>query len=599
MGDYYLVKTDRLEIIGRHVGRSPSDDKQIPGFAALGGVVITGSLVGGQTITIPALDYATLRDNYESIQHHPSLFVQEGAPPLPLNCPPYPQWNATCYAKTEMRSECTWMKWNGTELADGTKGAGCGQYNTFSKGVLVEHGKGKLVFDLLTGAETVREHWSTYTITLLDGVKIIVNQGKTQNLYISTPCKSILSSDGVIAGHCGDFNGDFENDKIENYNCPMLVGDCQESTSATEHLGNYGPDCGVLPRHDKCTDMMHQEFEPICARIFPTATQPAAQVDCVTDCCVDRQECVDKDFEDQFAHCSMTGDPHIKTFGAEGINSHVYFPHGDFYAFKSPQLTVQVRYSSVRSDFKAQVFGVALTGPLVGKMLPGGAYPVLEVPMLTSGAALRLDQNTAIAGNCTTDCTVETDYWKATYGKGFKVGMWWDEDFVIQQLADGHAAFLKNESSGELVKVVKKKRKTVTIDLHHNDMSLAKLVVNNGKRQNIMLEVRSVLLDTSFTGELQGHCLNEQADKCDGSDKVPDGESLFKDPHPSPSIECPMEDPCPELREYEAVCQNEHNGTHPTVTCESALKGLLAACAIDCCQAGKCPVEDDGLGDDA
>ena len=107
------------------------------------------------------------------------MFVQEGEA-IPLNCAPYAQWRTACYNKTGAWPECTWSKWHDKILLDGTKGAGCGQYDTFSKGIMVEHGKGPVVFDILTNEENPRIHGSTYTITLLDGVKIIVNQGKME-----------------------------------------------------------------------------------------------------------------------------------------------------------------------------------------------------------------------------------------------------------------------------------------------------------------------------------------------------------------------------------------------------------------------------------
>jgi len=87
---------------------------------------------------------------------------------------------------------------------------------------------------------------------------------------------------------------------------------------------------------------------------------------CITDCCGDRDTCPDMDNEGEWADCLIQGDPHLKTFDSPVVNKNAYAPLDVYYLVDNEYITVQGRYGSTRSDNRASLMGVAVTGVLTG-----------------------------------------------------------------------------------------------------------------------------------------------------------------------------------------------------------------------------------------
>jgi len=106
MGDYYLVKTEKLQVAARYVGNPAVDmDKACKQqFARVGGVVITGELVNGQTISIPSYSYKkAARFN----QQEPAKLATTVGLEVPLQCDPFQTWKQQCLSRLQGEGSCT------------------------------------------------------------------------------------------------------------------------------------------------------------------------------------------------------------------------------------------------------------------------------------------------------------------------------------------------------------------------------------------------------------------------------------------------------------------------------------------------------------
>lgn len=90
--------------------------------------------------------------------------------------------------------------------------------------------------------------------------------------------------------------------------------------------------------------------------------------------------------------CTVSGDPHIKTFDSPEVNVHYYY-NGDYYLVKSQFLNIQARYWSSAKSGKSSVKGLAVGGDIMeGRVLmiePGNGMIRLdgvEVKLEESGS---------------------------------------------------------------------------------------------------------------------------------------------------------------------------------------------------------------------
>lgn len=669
MGDYYLVKTEKLQVAARYVGSPKADankECKKQQFARVGGVVITGELVNGQTISIPSYSYK--KSAKLKLQETAKLATTIGLE-VPLQCAPFQTWRGQCLSASQGEDGCTLddvpefsrlksaakalrvekkkLKKEKKELKDiKAKSSaawsavrahkcfktGCLRYKKWqeeclakdiireSDGVTVKFGKGTNVLRQLKEGNGKKlnkkdkaERGTTFTITLKEGVTVVVNQGVTHHVSIETPNRlAIAGPDEIVEGHCGNYDCEFANDILEKRACSAPVhpfDPCSGDGLVALSLGKYPEDqCGVQPKKSECSTIQFREFKEICKTYggFNEDDEVEALRDCIEDCCQDREECPDKDNEDEFAHCLMAGDPHIKTFGSEAYNTDVFFPHADFYALKTEALSIQVRYSSFRDDNKAQIMGIAISGPLVGAEDENGEFPRIELPlakgpvdgdeavpyMMVDGETVwgwddwarcrdEAKQDPTTVGP--RGCTEETDNYKATFGYGFQVGSYFDENYEMTRGPEGRVNFALDASNHKIKLEHWSAPRTITLEFKEEGVEdVVKLIVNTGgPRQNMLLQVRGSLLGESQ--EVTGQCVALAQDKCQGSDKVAEEDEFFESLHPSPSIVCPEDTECADRAHYSEVCVNLHSGVDE-VFLGRVVGNIISRCVTDCCQ---------------
>lgn len=99
--------------------------------------------------------------------------------------------------------------------------------------------------------------------------------------------------------------------------------------------------------------------------------------------------------------CSLTGDPHIKTFDREMIDTHFY-NYGDYWLVKRSDIWVQARYWSTRKDGNSAIRALAISEPRV----KGAAWiieaggKVTDKPCVDDPPQWMRDQYGASAAKC-------------------------------------------------------------------------------------------------------------------------------------------------------------------------------------------------------
>lgn len=319
--------------------------------------------------------------------------------------------------------------------------------------------------------------------------------------------------------------------------------------------------------------------------------------ECFAKCMEDQANCPTFNHIESPSVCTLVGDPHIKTFDSSLIvNTHAYGKLADYWVFKSVPLSVQARYASTRPDNKAQVSGVIMTGPLLGKNKSSNVseYNVLEIPLLEEGTALRFNGIDTIHPKCHRtkpnrpnrqfgSCELSVGNVVAKYGRGRRAAKYFDADWMITD-------------DGRNVTVRKWAKKTLTVSLEIGGVVIAEVIVNNGKRkQNLLLEAQHGFLDPLFAGNVSGHCGNANGNVTDDNltqydlDEaayVPVPQSMFSTEHPLLNATA-IAPPCNRSKEFTEICKQFHK----TVDLE-AFKDAVMECVIDCCASNSCPVED-------
>jgi len=325
MGDYYLMQTSDVFVQARYMGYTRTD-----GYAWIRGLVIGGSAFGpgpnGGTIVFPVLNGGNITYQGERLAR------QFGTNTFPFS-----------------------------------DGSG-------SLVIRKSTGPSVVAWDFSTDAKKAasladQSNLLTYYIELRDANSelkwlAIINQGATQQHILISGTSDVLTG---TTGQCGNNDNDPENDKFNLDVCPFKI-DCSTPTL----FDSPNDECDEPRDKSPCVDDKDKVefYRNICDlnwnRVVHGDPTELDIGNCVYDCCGDRDSCPDLDNQGEFGDCLVQGDPHIKTFDSSTINQHIYGPLDDYVIMKNQFLTVHGRYESDRADKKAQIVGVAVSGPLVG-----------------------------------------------------------------------------------------------------------------------------------------------------------------------------------------------------------------------------------------
>jgi len=319
MGDYVLMKTDQLFVHARFMGFQKDQ-----GYAFVKGLAIGGSALGA-TIQIPVINTDCLSFN------NTCLTRQFGSNRIPLE--------------------------NGDVLTI-RKGPGPDLVNFNANTALADQSRPLTYFIELT---------KNGVVDLL----IIVNQGIQQHVMISASAAALAGTTGL----CGNDNQDPTDDHFNVDACPHKLP-CEKGEFAVVNeecdKPREPPECEddsdrVAFYKDICEKHYKSDAYAVTHFVKPGDNAAEWQIwNCITDCCGDRDTCPDLGNNGEWADCLIQGDPHIKTFDSPGINKNAYGPLDDFYLAHNGFINVQGRYGSDRSDNKAMLMGVAVSGAAVG-----------------------------------------------------------------------------------------------------------------------------------------------------------------------------------------------------------------------------------------
>lgn len=254
--------------------------------------------------------------------------------------------------------------------------------------------------------------------------------------------------------------------------------------------------------------------------------------------------------EGEWADCLIQGDPHIKTFDSPVVNKNAYGPLDDYTLVKNEYINVQGRYGSTRSDNKAQLMGVAVSGPLVGGatlIFPKG----YEHPPTIDG--------------------------KPMEGNRYHTPM-----FTIRYEPKGvnlHFIFDKTNGRG-------KPRPLYVVVLTDpvDGTKLGRVRVNRARNAKSVAMAAHITMQSAFLTNVQGQCGNFNGDAKDDTSKEADivsmADNLFADTNPQQGLQ-PFNKPCTKGQKKKAMrCCKERHG-------ETTLDFLNACVTDNCCGVDK------------
>ena len=314
-----------------------------------------------------------------------------------------------------------------------------------------------------------------------------------------------------------------------------------------------------------CKPFQQEGYKALCERDFAESGADADEHDvafCQVDCCMNREECPDRDDEGKLVHCTVTGDPHIKNFDSHARDKAVYFRHGDYWLVNSESLQIQGRFGSpdTTAEHKASLMGVAISGFLLGDEDDDGNLPVIEIPVKRwwrEGNGVQHEEDKVkINGEDVKkgDARLETPEYSITFGRDLAVVHYFDEKFALDETTG-----LPIHQGGELKPAeAMNADHTVTIEIRYREAPVARLILNNGPTQDFLIELDSLLTDPDggVTTGITGQCGNadddpedEDQDENDGGFRAGCGgpnndDSIFSDEHPTCGEEPPPESVC-------------------------------------------------------
>jgi hypothetical protein len=384
---------------------------------------------------------------------------------------------------------------------------------------------------------------------------VVVNQGQQQHVMISGSTSALEGT----TGQCGNNNGDPSDDHFNVDACPYKLP-CEESCL-------FGvcpnPECDKPREPEECKNDSEKVayFKDICETYFGSdaykTTHFQARGDnvrewqvwnCITDCCGDRDSCPDLGNEGEWADCLIQGDPHIKTWDSGVLNKNAFGPLDDYTLVKNDFINVQGRYGSQRTDNKAQLFGVAVSGQLVGGstiVFPTG----YEHPPTIDGVDMVGDR-------------------------------YHTPSFTIRYEEEGvNLHFLFDKSINHLKKIKTRPLYVVVMTDPADGKKLGRVRVNRARGKNSAAMAAHITMQSSLLTDVTGQCGNFNGDRLDDtskeSDVVATAENLFPESNPQLGLQ-------PVLRE----CK-KHQKRKATRCCK-ARHGEISLAILEACVTDNC-----------
>jgi hypothetical protein len=511
MGDYVLMDNGMFFVHGRYRGYQRSS-----GYAFVQGLVIGGSEMGGN-INIPT--------------HNNGCITYKG----------------TCLAKQYGKND--FDLGNGVSLTI-RKASGPDLVNF--KGA-----------DSMSDQSRILTYWIEVKKAGVLDFLVMVNQGAMQHVVISGTTEALKGT----TGQCGNDNGDVTDDHFNVDKCPGKLP-CDKGLFGVEN-----PECDKPREPDTCKSDSKKVafFKDICEKHFGSEAyatthymKPGDSVkewqvwNCITDCCADRDTCPDQTNWGEWADCLIQGDPHVKTFDSPVVNKNAYGPLDDYTLVKNEYINVQGRYGSVRSDNKASLMGVAVSGQLVG------------------GATIVIPKGYEHAP------TIDGKPIKKKCKKNKNCNLAVTPEFTIRYEPKGvnlHFIFDKTNGNG-------KPRPLFVVVLTNpvDGTKWGRVRVNRARNAKSVAMAAHITMQSAFLTNVQGQCGNFNGDPKDDTSKEDDivsaAENLFPDTNPQQGS-VPFNKPCTKGQKKKAMrCCKERHG-------KTTLEFLNGCVTDNCCGADK------------
>jgi len=510
MGDYVLMQTDELFVHGRYKGYTRES-----GYAFVQGLVIGGSAMGGK------------------------LYI--------------PTYNNGCL---KYKGECLARQYGTNEF---DLGNGVTLTVRKNKGPEIVNFQGQ---DSMSDTSRLLTYYIELKKDKVLDFLVMVNQGVLQHVVISGTKAALKGT----TGQCGNDNGDPEDDHFNVDACPFKLP-CEAGEFDDEN-----PECDKPREPEECKDDSKKVafFKDICEKHFGSESyatthylKPGDKIkewqiwNCITDCCGDRDMCPDLDNEGEWADCLVQGDPHLKTFDSPVTNKNAYGPLDDYTLVKNEYINVQGRYGSTRSDNKAMLMGVAVTGVLTGGdtiVFPKG----YEHPPTIDGVEVEFKK-------------VNDNHYR-----------YHTPAYTIRYEPRGinlHFLFDKTNGNG-------KSRPLYIVVLTDpvDGTKLGRVRVNKARNKKSVAMAAHITMQSAFLNGVSGQCGNFNGDPNDDQSKeldiVSGLENLFPDDNPQSGLE-PVNKPCTtkQKKKVARCCKERHGST----TVE-----FLNNCVVDnCCGTDK------------
>jgi len=343
LADYHILKSDTLSVQGRYKGRLSHDHEDTPGIATIQGLLITGSLVDNAYISIPPmtkLNHKQWAGGHNTSLEGPTVIKADGTQltAKDLTCDGYVRWRRKKCVDPNTKGALVdkWFKeqtmWdaNTDEIIDAvdtlTRKEVVTNYlawrdYTCSKEKYAEVCPKTIEFDSFTlrhgtgplskvmkypceGDLTEKQkhdlevcgacacHDNVWIIDIKGVAVININQGARQNIAIKVLDREALG--GEVGGHCGNFNGDADDDKFDKWACPDMIDPppviTGEKPPLLEQLEVVPPlvvcqgendEQGVTVERPECP--FAEQFEKYCGET--QGSDMDLQAICVLDCC--------------------------------------------------------------------------------------------------------------------------------------------------------------------------------------------------------------------------------------------------------------------------------------------------------------------------